>query len=75
MKLADKARDVLHTLRHSLRDASIGEPEPTSGLVQVLLGRNNLSSTARRYTQVATHTIRATQSPFDRLTLEVAVWG
>jgi len=29
-----------------------------------------LSSTAR-YTQVATHTIRATQSPLDRLSLEV----
>ena len=39
-------------------------------IIQVLLGHNNLSSTAR-YTQVATHTIRATQSPFDRLTLEV----
>ncbi len=34
------------------------------------LGHNNLSSTAR-YTQVATHTIRATQSPLDRLSLEV----
>jgi len=39
-----------------------------------LLGHNNLSSTAR-YTQVATHTIRATQSPFDRLTLEVTPPG
>ncbi len=39
-------------------------------IIQVLLGHNNLSSTAR-YTQVATHTICATQSPFDRLTLEV----
>ena len=39
-------------------------------IIQVLLGHNNLSSTAF-YTQVATHTIRATQSPLDRLSLEV----
>jgi len=39
-------------------------------IIQVLLGHNNLSSTAR-YTQVAAHTIRATQSPLDRLSLEV----
>jgi hypothetical protein len=35
---------------------------------------NNLSSTAR-YTQVATHTIRATMSPFDRLTLDITPPG
>jgi integrase/recombinase XerD len=40
------------------------------GTIQVLLGHHNLSPTAR-YTQVATHTIRATQSPLDRLSLEV----
>jgi site-specific recombinase XerD len=39
-------------------------------IIQVLLGHNNLSSTAR-YTQVATHTIRTTQSPLDRLSLEI----
>ena len=39
-----------------------------------LLGHNQLSSTAR-YTQVATHTIRATRSPLDRLTLEVVPPG
>jgi integrase/recombinase XerD len=39
-------------------------------IIQVLLGHNNLSSTAR-YTQVATHTIRSTPSPLDRLSLEV----
>ena len=43
-------------------------------IIQVLLGHNNLSSTAR-YTQVATHTIRATQSPLDRLSLEVTPSG
>lgn len=48
-------------------------------IIQVLLGPSNLSScgkrvcntTTARYTQVATTTIVATQSPFDRLTLEV----
>jgi integrase/recombinase XerD len=43
-------------------------------IIQVLLGHNHLSSTAR-YTQVATHTIRATRSPLDRLTLEVVPPG
>jgi site-specific recombinase XerD len=39
-----------------------------------LLGHAKLETTAR-YTQVATHTIRSTQSPFDRLTLEVTPPG
>ena len=39
-------------------------------IIQVLLGHQKLSSTAR-YTRVATHLIRATASPLDRLTLEV----
>jgi site-specific recombinase XerD len=39
-------------------------------IIQVLLGHANLSSTAR-YTQVAAHTIRATPSPLDRLSLKV----
>ena len=39
-------------------------------IIQVLLGHNSLSTTAR-YTQVATTTIAAAQSPLDRLTLEV----
>jgi site-specific recombinase XerD len=62
-------RVTLHTLRHSFATHLL-ENETDIRIIQVLLGHNNLSSTAR-YTQVATHTIRATQSPFDRLKLEV----
>ena len=62
-------RVTLHTLRHSFAPHLL-ENGTDIRIIQVLLGHNNLSSTAR-YTQVATHTIRATQSPFDRLTLEV----
>jgi site-specific recombinase XerD len=36
----------------------------------VLLGHNNLSTTAR-YTQVSTSTIQKTTSPLDRLDLEI----
>ena len=62
-------RVALHTLRHSFATHLL-ENGTDIRIIQVLLGHNNLSSTAR-YTQVAAHTIRATQSPFDSLSLEV----
>ena len=66
-------RVTLHTLRHSFATHLL-ENGTDIRIIQVLLGHNNLSSTAR-YTQVATDTIRATQSPLDRLSLEMTPPG